>query len=246
MKGWTAQERLKGPVTLNAHLRTGQLAELLTCSAQHLRNLERDGVLPPSTRTGNGYRWFDSGHLHAAKAYQGLSTALGPVAAKALMRALHADPRAIPARLDAVHAGLHAERIALRRARTAAAQIDAEEIADPQPGDAMTIGQLAAALDLRTSTLRHWETEGLLTPARDARGRYYTPREVQQARIVDQLRRAGHRIPELRVLLTERRQLGMAPDVHQLLQQREHALDVRSRALLRAGAHLLDLAQGAQ
>lgn len=246
MEGWTAREQPKGSATLNARLSTGQLAELLACSAQHLRNLERDGVLPPSTRTGNGYRWFHTGHLNAARAYQALSSALGPVAAKALMRELHADPGAIPARLDAVHAGLHADRVALRRARSAAAQIDAEEIADPQPGDAMTIGQLAAALDVRTSTLRHWESEGLLTPARDGRRRYYTPREVQQARIVDQLRRAGHRIPELRVLLTERRQLGMAPDVHQLLQRREHALDVRSRALLTAGAHLRELAQGAQ
>ena len=237
------QQQPKGHRTLNAHLSTGQLADALACSAQHLRNLERDGVIPPSTRTANGYRWFHTGHLHAAKAYQGLSSTLGPVAAKRLMRELHADPRAIPARLDEVHAGLHAERIALRRARTAAEEIGAEEIGDPRPSDAMTVGQLAVALDVRTSTLRHWETEGLLTPERDGRTRCYSPSDVQQARIVDQLRRAGHRIPDLRDLLTEFRQLGMTPDMHQLLQRRGHALDARSRALLTAGAHLLELAQ---
>lgn len=237
------QQQRTDPRTLNTYLSVGQLADALACSAQHLRNLERDGVIPPSTRTANGYRRFHTGHLHAAQAYQGLSTALGPVAAKQLMRELHADPRTIPVRLDEVHAALHAERAALHRARTAAAEIGAEEIGDPRPGDAMTVGQLAAALDVRTSTLRHWEAEGLLTPERDGHRRCYAPSDVQQARIVDQLRRAGHRIPDLRVLLTECRQLGMTPDLHQLLQQREHVLDVRSRALLTAGAHLLELAQ---
>lgn len=246
MEGWTLQQRPKGPATLNAHLSTGQLADALACSAQHLRNLERDGVIPPSTRSGNGYRWFHTGHLHAAKAYQALSTALGPVAAKRLMRELQADPTAIPARLDEVHAALHAERAALRRAVAAAGAISAEVIGVPHADDAMTIGQLAAALDLRTSTLRHWESEGLLAPDRHGSARSYSPAEVQQARIVDQLRRAGYRIPELRSILAELRGTGRNADVRVLLDRRGQALDDRSRALLRAGTHLLQLAQHEQ
>lgn len=241
MEGLSRSRLDDGEPTLNARLSTGQLAALLACSSQHIRNLERDGVLPPSTRAANGYRRFGTRHLGAARAYRSLSAACGPVEAKSVLRELLAAPAAAPARMDELHARLQDERTALRRAVTAAGAISAEVIGAQHPDDAMTIGQLAAALDLRTSTLRHWESEGLLAPDRHGNARSYSPAEVQQARIVDQLRRAGYRIPELRPILDELRGTGVNADVLELLDRRGQALDARSRALLEAGAHLLEL-----
>lgn len=197
MEGSAKQNRHSARRTLNTGISTGQLAALLACSAQHVRNLERDGVLPPSTRAANGYRRFNARHLHAA-------------------------------------------RTALRRAIDAAEAISAEVLRS-DPADAMPISELAGALDVRTSTLRHWESEGLLAPERRGRTRSYSPAEVQQARIVDQLRRAGYRIPDLRPVLDQLRRIGFQPDVAELLLRRGRVLDDRSAALLTAGAHLLEL-----
>ena len=246
MEGSTQGVRGETAATLNDGMSTGQLAGLLACSAQHLRNLEADGVIPPSTRAGNGYRRFGPRHLSAGRAYHALSTALGPVEAKSILRELLAAPATTPARMDHLHAHLHAERLRLHRAITAAGAISAEVVEEHDADDAMTIGQLAAALGVRTSTLRHWESEALLAPARWGRARSYSPAEVQQARIVDQLRRAGYRIPDLRPILGELRRTGVNADVLALLDRRARTLDARSHALLTAGAHLRELTASAR
>lgn len=245
MEGLAERFGQQAPPTLNASIGTGQLAGLLACSAQHIRNLEREGVIPPSARAANGYRRFAARHVNAAQAYRALSAALGPVEAKSVLReALASEPAAIARRMDELHARLHAERVGLHRAIGAAEAISAEELGS-HPVDSMTISELAGALDVRTSTLRHWESEGLLAPQRHGRARSYTPTDVQQARIVDQLRRAGYRIPDLRPILDQLRHTGPLADVLELLAGRSHALDARSRVLLTAGAHLLQLSETA-
>ncbi|WP_147917451.1 MerR family transcriptional regulator [Ruania zhangjianzhongii] len=241
MEGGPQHHRRHGATSLNASFSTGQLADLTASSAQHIRNLEAEGVIPPSIRAANGYRQFTPRHLHAVLAYAALSAALGPVAAKAVMRELQAEPRTSAIRMDELHAALHAERTTLRRAVTASSAISAEAMGEQHAGDAMTIGLLASALDVRPSTLRHWEREGLLTPQRRGRTRSYSPNNVRDARIVDQLRRAGYRIPDLRAILDELRRTGLPADVLERLDRRGQALDARSRALLTAGVHLLEL-----
>ncbi|MFE7711419.1 MerR family transcriptional regulator [Streptomyces sp. NPDC057486] len=60
----------------------------------------------------------------------------------------------------------------------------------------MSVSELAAALGVRPSTLRHWDAEGLVVPDRvPSRGtRRYSPAQARDARIVHQLRSAGYRM----------------------------------------------------
>lgn len=227
--------------TLNRAMRTGELARRAACSSQHVRNLEREGVLPPSTRDSNGYRTFTEQHLQVLLAYQRLSTAIGPVQAKQVIASLVTDPAAVAPRMDELHAQLHAERTALHQAVMAARTISGENVEPGSAQDAMSISELAAALAVRPSTLRHWEAEGLLAPGRDpvTQARSYSPADVRDARIIDQLRRAGYRIPDLRAVLADLRRTGTGEDLLGRLDRRAAALDVRSRALLAAAAHLL-------
>ncbi|MFD0853276.1 MerR family DNA-binding transcriptional regulator, partial [Actinomadura adrarensis] len=74
-------------------LRTVDVGRRAGCSVQQVRNLERDGVLPPAARTAAGYRVYDESHVSAALAYRALATGTGPVEAKRIMRAVHAYPR---------------------------------------------------------------------------------------------------------------------------------------------------------
>jgi len=226
--------------SLQSALRTVDVARRAGYSVQQVRDLEVDGVLPPAARTASGYRSWTEAHVQAALAYRAFAAGAGPVEARRLMRAAHADPQSeLPALLDAAHARLHTERRDVALAREAAEAIAAEPIEEPRPSDAMTVSELAGALGVRTSTLRHWEVEGLLAPGRSPGGaRTCAPGDVRDARIVHQLRQAGYRIEPLRALVPELRRARRWDEVRATLAARDAVIDARSRALLRGAAAL--------
>ncbi|MGK5550231.1 MerR family transcriptional regulator [Actinomadura kijaniata] len=222
-------------------MRTVDVARRSGYSVQQVRNLERDGVLPPAARTAAGYRIYGEVHVRSALAYRALAAGVGPVEAKEIVRAAHRRPVSrVLALLDEAHARLHTERTELAQAREAVRAISGEPIGDVRASDAMSVSQLAAALGVRPSTLRHWDAEGLVVPDRDpARGaRRYTPAQVRDARIVHQLRRAGYRVAPLRALMPELRRARRLEDVASALDARDASITARSRALLDGAAAL--------
>jgi len=228
--------------TLNSPaLRTADVARRAGYSVQQIRNLERDGVLPPAERTASGYRLYGEIHLRSALAYRALATATGPVEAKRIARAVHQRPTAeVLALLDAAHAGLHRERRDLELAKEAAAAISAEVIGDVRPSDSMSVSELAAALGVRPSTLRHWDAEGLAVPDRvpPRDTRRYSPAQTRDARIVHQLRGAGYRIGPLRSLMPALRRGRGREVIGAALAGRDASVTARSRALLEAAGPL--------
>ncbi|MFD9290981.1 MerR family transcriptional regulator [Streptomyces sp. NPDC060030] len=227
---------LKSPV-----LRTADVARRSGYSVQQVRNLERDGVLPPAARTAAGYRVYGETHLWSALAYRALATATGPVEAKRIVRAVHEQPAAEAlALLDAAHARLDRERADLALAEEAAVAISADPIEDVRPSDSMSVSELATALGVRTSTLRHWDAEGLAVPDRvPPRGaRRYAPAQVRDARIVHQLRGAGYRIAPLRALMPDLRSGHGREGIGAALAARGASITERSRALLDAAVPL--------
>ncbi|MFJ8750448.1 MerR family transcriptional regulator [Streptomyces sp. NPDC102441] len=222
-------------------LRTVDVARRAGYSVQQVRNLERDGVLPPATRTAAGYRIYGETHVRSSLAYRALAAATGPVEAKRIMRTVHERPAAEAlALLDAAHARLDRERKDLELAEAAAAAISAEPIEDVRPSDSMSVSELATALGVRPSALRHWDAEGLAVPDRvPPRGtRRYSPAQTRDARIVHQLRGAGYRIAPLRELMPSLR-LGPGQDeVGAALAARAASVAARSRALLDAAVPL--------
>ncbi|MGH3490615.1 MAG: MerR family transcriptional regulator [Actinopolymorphaceae bacterium] len=222
-------------------LRTIDVARRAGYSVQQVRNLERAGVLPPATRSATGYRAYTDAHVRATLAYRELATGAGPNEARRIMRAAWGRSASdLFGLLDAAHARLHAERQGLELARQAAGAIAAESIDDCRPTDSMSISELAGALGVRPSTLRHWEAEGLLVPHRTTAGmaRRYSPSDVRDARIVHQLRIAGHRIGPLQTLMPQLRGARRWDDVLSILAARDATIVSRSRALLSAAAAL--------
>ncbi|QVQ50288.1 MerR family transcriptional regulator [Spiractinospora alimapuensis] len=227
--------------SLNSGLRTSDVARESGYSVQQIRDLERHGVLPVASRSPSGYRSYDWNHVSAALAYRAFAAAVGPAEAKGIMRAaVRGRSVELVERLDSAHATLHRERQDLRLARHAVATITNEPIDAPRPSDLMTISELADALGVRPSTLRHWETEGLISPRRTGprAARSYAPRDVRDARIVHQLRGAGYRVPTLRELMPRLRHTQRWEEVTRALAARETTLNARSRELVRAAAAL--------
>lgn len=213
-------------------------------SPQQVRDLERLGVLPPAPRAANGYRRYDTRHVIAARAYRALAGAIGPVAARTVLPALAAGPvDDAAARIDELHSALAVERDRVHEALRGLDSVLAEAAEEFGDSDAMTIGELAQALGVRASALRHWEREGLVRTTRAAGSgtRIYGALAVTEARITAALRAGGYGIPGIRSILQEVRVHGNEGDAQRILQQRLADLTRRSIALLAASGLLHDL-----
>lgn len=67
----------------------------------------------------------------------------------------------------------------------------------------MTIGELAGRFGLPTNVLRHWESVGLLAPARDAGGhRRYGPADLRRVAVIQMGKEAGLGLGALSRLLS--------------------------------------------
>lgn len=259
MWGWLMREPPSGSQR-GATLRTVDVAGESGYSVQQVRDLERLGVIPPAARSSNGYRSFSPIHVHALRAYRGLAGAVGPVAARQTLAGLRTQTLAEAASaISAVHVGLARERDEALRAQQALYAIEAEanphksqeqsqEQSQERESDAMTITELAGALGVRSSTLRFWEQEGLVTPERvtSLRARRYDLSAVRAARIVAALRTAGYGIPAVREIMDSLRpvRLDGLDEAQRVLRQRLDQIALRAVALLRAGADLAVVLQG--
>jgi DNA-binding transcriptional MerR regulator len=225
---------------------TSRLAADSGYSVQQVRDLEHLGVIPPARRQPSGYRQFTGIHAIALRAYRHLAIAVGPVTARATMREIRQLPsdEAI-ARIVALHVGLARDRDDTSAALHALNGIVEESAHDAPPAsaDVMSITELSAALGVRSSTLRFWEQQGLITPDREEplAARRYPPGAVRDARIVATLRAGGYRIPAVQSVMTSLHALGNPEDARAALQDRLQSIAARSGALLRAGTDLANL-----
>ncbi|MFI6944282.1 MerR family transcriptional regulator [Streptomyces sp. NPDC050418] len=247
-------------------LRTAEAAAAAGYSVQQVRDLEAQGVIPAADRSPGGYRRFTARHVRALHAYRDLALAVGPVEARRTLREVRTLPPGPAAALVcALHAGLCAERdraLAARRALEAIRdEPGAEEgAAGPEKStpdgdpDSMTITELAQALDVRTSALRFWESEGLVAPerltTRAGTARRYPTGAIREARITAALRAGGYGIPEVRDAIGTLRDLGNtgpadgdADRTLAALDARIESLTARMLALLRTGTHLAESAE---
>ncbi|MEH0531713.1 MerR family transcriptional regulator [Streptomyces stelliscabiei] len=232
-------------------LRPVDLARLCGVSTQQIRNYETAGVLPPVPRTDSGYRVFGDAHRRALLTYRALSKGYGAVAAARIMRTVHeGDVPGALALVDEVHATLHAERVSLRTTGEALRTLAGEPPEDDVPATDLLIGEVAALLGVRTSTLRVWEAAGLLAPRRE-RGtgyRHYAPEEVRDARFILALRRNHYLLDQIRPVLEDLRDEGGTEALRAAITARRTALTSRTAAMLEGAGHLhtyLSLSDGA-
>lgn len=220
---------------------TAAAARITGYSTQQVRDLERLGVLPAAERTPNGYRRYQERHIIALRAYRALAAAIGPVPARQMMPTLLQGALGTAAeKIDDLHALLARSRDQVREASRGlqAVLTDTTHVFDDH--DSMTISELAEALGVRSSALRHWEHEGLVNPDRisQSQTRRYNARAITEARIVAALRSGGHRIPPISRVLEQLREHGLTAEAQALLDDRLSDLSRRSVALLSASGDL--------
>ncbi|MEV6413728.1 MerR family transcriptional regulator [Kribbella sp. NPDC051718] len=230
-------------------LRPVDLARRAGISTQLVRNYETVGILPEVPRSESGYRQYGEVHLRAMLTFRALVPGFGHETSTRIMQAVHEGDLALAFRLiDASHAGLHEQRLATDVASEALGEA-AEEFLDGVPvvnGPDLLVGELAAQLGVRTSTLRVWESAELLVPVREAGTKYrrYGPVQVRDARIIAMLRRGRYGFDQIRPVLDGLRKAGSAEALRAAVAERRAAHDRRTRAMLHGAALLHDYLGG--
>lgn len=93
-----------------------------------------------------------------------------------------------------------------------------------------SVGEVASRFDLPTNVLRHWESVGLLRPARDSAGRRrYGQDEVVRIAVIQRSKAAGMTLDQIAVLLDD----GSAGR-HEVLQRHLDDLDRRMEDMSRS------------
>jgi len=108
---------------------------------------------------------------------------------------------------------------------------------------ALAIGQVARRVGIRTSTLRFYETEGLLAPARRSEGGYrlYDPEAESTLRFIQHAQRLGFSLADIRIMLGTEREGNLNDEsLLKVAEQRYLALERQATELL-IQQHELDL-----
>lgn len=241
---WTSPREWKVESVRNPQdvvLTTAAVGREVGYSTQQVRDLEHIGVIPPAARGTNGYRRYDDSHVIALHAYRALAAAINPVRARRLMpMLLRSSIDEVAECIDDLHAEVARDRARVREALRGLDAVIADDAGVFDESDTMTIGELADALGVRTSALRHWETEGLIVPDRvdGSRARRYRARAITEARIVAALRAGGYPLPPISEVLIQLRMHGLTAQARALLHQRLSDLTRRTVALLDGAGRL--------
>lgn len=237
-------------------MKTSDLADASGYSVQQIRQLETHGVIPAATRHPNGYRRFSPEHLSALLAYRELVSAVGAVLSREVMSEVQHLPLPESAALiSGLGYSLEVERRQVLAARAAVIAIRTETETETETAavsesrsaalGSMTITELSQALDVPSSTLRFWESVGLVNPGRveaqSQTARIYRTMAIRDARITAALRKGGYRIPEVQEAIGALRELGDASRSLAALDERLEAVARRTLALFRAGSVLADM-----
>jgi DNA-binding transcriptional MerR regulator len=224
-----------------APLRAIDVARAGGISVQQLRNYVDLGLLPPVERTVSGYRIFTAEHAEALAVARRMLDGHGWPRTRVIMPAVHrGDLETALAALDQGHAELDRDRADIERVMRAFETVVTGPADGPSPRRGARIGEVAAAVGVRTSVLRLWERRGLVRPGRE-RGtgyRVYEGSEFRAAQVVALLRRGGYPFPIIHAVIDELRTTGRPERVRAELAKRGQELHRRSLRRLGASAGL--------
>ncbi len=225
---------------MKTRLRPADLAREHGLSTQAVRNYERDGFLPPATRTASGYRIYTEVHASALRAFLALVPAYGHATAGGIMHAVHDDDlgRALTL-VDRGHELLLRDRETLNTVRTAIGHLTT----GPAPERATagwSIGEVAHRLGVTAATVRAWERAGILVPSRNRTTghRVYQAADIRDAELTHLLRRGGHPLARIATVVEQVRTAGGTESLAEALETWQDRLTARGLAMLDAAGRL--------
>lgn len=197
-----------------------EIARKLHISTSALRHYEAWGLVPYVERAANGYRLYTKEHEAYFQCIRAMYTGFGMELIREVM------PRIIRGeKLDALwlinkaQVRLHAEKEIVQKT---VGMLDLKELNDlPKYRNkhSFTIGEVAEEANVSTSTIRHWEKEGLIKPERQHESgfRIYGPSDIRKVLIIRTVQRVVYSLDTVREVVSEL-------DNHNVAQAKEIAL----------------------
>ena len=183
-----------------------EIAKKLNISTSALRHYESWGIVPPPLRRPNGYRMYTEEHVAYFECIRAMYMGFGMDTVRKIMPLI--QQKKLTEALwvvNQVQVNLHNDK---RRAEQALKVLELEELegfSTRYHKDWYTIGEVAEEIDVASSTLRHWENEGLIEPQRDLESGYrkYSRADVRRLLIIRTLRSAVYSLDIVREVLAE-------------------------------------------
>ncbi|KOP81193.1 MerR family transcriptional regulator [Cytobacillus solani] len=183
-----------------------EIANKLNISTSALRHYESWGLVPKVERAENGYRIYTKEHEAYFQCIRALYSGFGMDLVREVMPLIINEKK-----LDALwlinkaQVDLQAEK---ETAQRTVEMLDLKELTDIpkyRNKNSFTIGEVAKEAKVSTSSIRHWEKEGLIKPKRhnESGFRMYSPADIRKVLIIRTIQRVAYSLDIVRSVLSE-------------------------------------------
>ncbi|WP_099156700.1 MerR family transcriptional regulator [Virgibacillus ndiopensis] len=182
------------------------IARKLNISTSALRHYESWGIVPEAERAKNGYRIYTEEHVAYFDCIRAMNSGFGMDLVRKIMPLIQENKVTDALWLvndDQVQ--LSKERRKVEKALQVLENEGLERFSAKNNKGWYSIGEVAKEIDVASSTLRHWEKEGLIEPHRDLESGYrkYSHADVHKLLIIRTLRLAVYSLDIVREVLEE-------------------------------------------
>jgi DNA-binding transcriptional MerR regulator len=183
-----------------------EIAKKLNISTSALRHYESWGLVPIVERAENGYRIYTKEHEAYFQCIRALNSGFGMDLVREVMPLIMNGKQ-----LDALwiinkaQVELHAEKETVKRTVEMLDLKDLTDIPKYQNKNSFTIGDVAKEANVSTSSIRHWEKEGLIKPNRHKESgfRIYGPSDIRRVLIIRTVQRVAYSLDIVREVLSD-------------------------------------------
>jgi len=187
-------------------MRPIDIARRLNISTSTLRHYESLGLVPPVPRAANGYRVYTEEHVAYFECIRAMIPGFGIPITREVVRKL--QKQEVDEALWLVNeqqALLHREKVLTEKTIRLLETDELDKLEWNRKRKWMTIGEASRETGVPSSSIRHWEREGLLSLPRDPENGYRRlyPSHIRQILMIRILRNADYPIHVIRQVMKE-------------------------------------------
>lgn len=182
-----------------------EIARKLNISTSALRHYEAWGLIPTVERAYNGYRIYTEEHEAYFQCIRALMPGFGMEWIREVMPlVIKGEQLDALWKINAAQVKLHAEKVTVQRAIAMIDTIEQAELPNSLRKDLYTIGEVARLANVSASSIRHWEREGLIQPARHKESgfRIYSQSDLRKVLVIHTVQRVAYSLDIVREVLS--------------------------------------------
>lgn len=187
-------------------IKPSEIARKLDVGTSALRHYEEWGIVPPAKRKANGYRIYTEEHEAYFQCIRAIYPGFGMKTVRKIMPLLQ-QKKFVEAlwEINRIQADLYQRKSQAEQALEILEPNIMEDFLDKRKNKWFTIGEAAREINVPTSTLRHWEREGLITPRRNQENSYraYNIEDIRQLLIIRTVQSSVYSLDRVRDFLAK-------------------------------------------